>query len=50
VVFPSGDGWSGQIKHCESERTINARRRYSTIEAAKLAAFDGVLWCLEHWD
>ena len=49
VVFPRSDGWSGQIKDIASERVINAKHHYSTVDAAKLAALDGVLWCVDHW-
>jgi hypothetical protein len=38
------DGWSGRIEHLFPDRQITARRIYPTLEQAKLAAFDAIVW------
>jgi hypothetical protein len=38
------DGWSGRIEHLFPGRQITARRIYPTLEQAKLAAFDAIVW------
>jgi hypothetical protein len=38
------DGWSGRLEHPVTGRCITARRIYPTVEQAKLAAFDVIVW------
>jgi hypothetical protein len=38
------DGWSGRIEHLFPGRQITARRISPTLEQAKLAAFDAIVW------
>jgi len=45
VVYPNGDGtWGGRIEERDSGRSVAARRRYKSEDAAKLAAFDGMIF------
>jgi hypothetical protein len=45
TVYPHGDGtWGGRIEERDSGRVQHSRRRYPTDEAAKLAAFDGMIF------
>jgi hypothetical protein len=43
-VFPKSGGWGGCVKNSETERAVFAKRTYPTAEAAKLAAFDAMLY------
>lgn len=45
TVYANGDGsWGGRIEEQGTGRTIASRRRYPTEDAAKLAAFDGMIF------
>lgn len=44
TIFRKGDGWSGVIVHPPTQRTVFARRTYPTCDAARLAAFDGMIF------
>jgi hypothetical protein len=38
------DGWSGRIEHLFTGRQITARRTHPSLEQAKAAAFDAIVW------
>lgn len=44
VIFEKGGQWSGTITQQESGKLTEARKFYPTRDAAKLAAFDGMIW------
>jgi len=44
VVFEKSGAWSGTITKLSNDEVTQARRRYSTQDQAKLAAFDGMIW------
>lgn len=44
VVFQKAGSWSGKITQLSTGSVTNARKRYSTQDRAKLAAFDGMIW------
>ena len=46
VVYEVGGGWGGRIteRHGANPRVIRSRRVYATRDAAKLAAFDTMIW------
>ncbi len=43
TIYRRGDAWSGRILNRETGHEIRARRHYPTEDAAKLAAFDGLM-------
>ena len=48
VVFSKADEWSGTITNLATLEETKARKTYSTQDAAKLAAFDGMIWLQSH--
>jgi hypothetical protein len=45
TVFPThGGGWGGRIADRKSDRSITSRRRHTTEDQAKLAAFDAMIF------
>lgn len=44
VLYQEGDVWSGVITNTTTSKKYYARRRYRTLDRAKLAAFDGMLF------
>ena len=44
VVFPKNSQWSGTITKITSGIKTTARKEYSSQDAAKLAAFNGMIW------
>lgn len=48
TIQQNSDGsWGGRISERATNRYVNARRSYPTEEAAKLAAFDGMVFLVE---
>jgi hypothetical protein len=43
-VCPQGGGWSGRILGRKTQRLVESRRTYATADAAKLGAFDGMIF------
>jgi hypothetical protein len=46
VVFPKQGGWSSVIKHIASGETIFAKRNYPSVDGAKLAGFDRMIFMI----
>jgi len=45
VVYPNGDGsWGARVGERNSGRFVASKRRYPSEDAAKLAAFDGMIF------
>lgn len=45
TIYSNRDGsWGGRIEEGESGRAVTSRKRYRTEDAAKLAAFDGMIF------
>ena len=45
TIYPNGDGtWGGRIEERGTARAVASRKRYPTEDAAKLAAFDGMVF------
>lgn len=44
VLYRQGDKWSGTITYRATGEKVTARRRYQTLDRAKLAAFDGMIF------
>ena len=44
VLYKQGSGWRGTITHRASGQEVKSRRGYATLEEAKLAAFDGMIF------
>ncbi|MER9414056.1 hypothetical protein [Mesorhizobium sp. M0589] len=44
TVFPQGGSWGGRILERQTQRSVDSRRTYATAEAAKLGAFDGMVF------
>ena len=44
VLYIRGNQWSGIITNRETGEELHARRRYATLDKAKLAAFDGMIF------
>ena len=44
VLYKQGGQWSGSITNRETGQSFNARRRYATLDQAKLASFDGMIF------
>lgn len=44
VLYRQGHQWSGTITDRATGEKVNARRRYKTLDQAKLAAFDGMIF------
>ena len=44
VLYKQGRQWSGTITNRQTEEKHHARRRYDTLDQAKLAAFDGMIF------
>jgi hypothetical protein len=45
TIYSNRDGsWGGRIEERDTGRFVNARKRYSSEEAAKFAAFDGMIF------
>lgn len=44
VIFPRGSGWAARIRHRESDRSQDSRKTFPTADAAKLAAFDALIF------
>ncbi|MEQ9447480.1 MAG: hypothetical protein RLN70_01065, partial [Rhodospirillaceae bacterium] len=42
VLYKHGSSWSGIITDRETGEELRAQRRYSTLDKAKLAAFDAM--------
>ncbi|MGH7093037.1 MAG: hypothetical protein ACREFB_05830 [Stellaceae bacterium] len=50
AIWRSTDGtWTGQIKNPVSGFSVNSRRRYTSEDQMKLAAFDAMLALKERW-
>ena len=47
VLYKRGTLWSGTIANRETGEKHNARHRYATLDKAKLAAFDGMIFLKE---
>ena len=47
VVFPQGSGWSYFVKNRATDATFRPRRPFQTSDAAKLGAFDTMIWMKE---
>jgi hypothetical protein len=45
TIFPNVDGtWGGRIEERDGGRSVASKRKYSSEDAAKLAAFDGMIF------
>ena len=45
TIYGNGDGtWGGRIEESDTGRSVASKRRYPTENAAKLAAFDGMIF------
>jgi hypothetical protein len=44
------DGFDTVVVSDDALEERDDPRFWFQVDAAKLAAFDGVLWCLEHWE
>jgi len=44
VLYKYGSQWGGTITIRETEKEVKSRRRYATLDQAKLAAFDGMIF------
>ena len=50
VVFRSRGGWCIRITNRSTDKQQDGRRAFLTIEAAKLGAFDALIWAKDHLD
>jgi hypothetical protein len=48
VIFPKDGGWGGLVEHPATERKMFARRTYPHMDAARLAAFDAIVFLENH--
>jgi hypothetical protein len=45
TIFPNADGtWGGRIEERATRRSVSARRKYTSEDRAKLAAFDAMIF------
>lgn len=44
VLYRHGSSWSGMITELETGEALRAHRRYPTLDKAKLAAFDAMIF------
>jgi hypothetical protein len=50
VVYPAGQGWGFRVSNRETEKNITARRLLASMDAAKLRAFDAMIWMKDRGD
>lgn len=50
VVYPAGQGWGFRVSNRETGNDITARRLLASMDAAKLRAFDAMIWMKERGD
>jgi hypothetical protein len=49
VVHRFGEGWRVRVKDAASKKAKAGNKLFPTIDAAKLAALDAVMWAKEQW-
>ena len=47
VVYPAEHGWGFRVSNCETDNAITSRKLLATMDAAKLRAFDAMIWMKE---
>jgi hypothetical protein len=50
VVYPAGRGWSFRVSNRLTEKILASRRVLVSMDAAKLTAFDAMIWMKERGD
>lgn len=52
VIYERRGGWSGRVRHLDSDWNVRARKVYRSESDAKIAAFDTIVWALDKqpWD
>lgn len=50
VVYPAGHGWGFRVSNRSTDKNLVSRRVLASMDAAKLRAFDAVVWMKERGD
>ncbi len=50
VVYPAGQGWGFRVSNRTTDKNMVSRRVLASMEAAKLKAFDAMIWMKERGD
>ena len=50
VVYPAGQGWGFRVSNRSTDKNLVSRRVLTSMDAAKLRAFDAMIWMKERDD